>query len=167
MRYTSAEANKLLKRLQEEKSNLVCKEEISRVFVAATIEDVEQARPDYNYEEVQAELVELDRKIRTVKHAINVFNTTHVVDGFDMTIDQLLVYLPQLSEMKSRLHSMAMELPKTRINDSLKTSLVEYSYANYDVAAVKAEYEKVADELNRAQVALDRLNTTETMEIDV
>ena len=90
MRYTSAEANKLLKRLQEEKSNLVCKEEISRVFVAATIEDVEQARPDYNYEEVQAGLVELDRKIRTVKHAINVFNTTHVVDGFDMTIDQLL-----------------------------------------------------------------------------
>ena len=37
-------------------------------------------------------------------------------------------------------------------------------YANYDIAAVEADYEKAADELSRAQLALDAVNQRETFE---
>ena len=39
-------------------------------------------------------------------------------------------------------------------------------YANYDIAAVEADYEKAADELSRAQLALDAVNQRETFEFE-
>ena len=167
MKYTSAAANKLLKQLQGEYSDLVYNERLSCVFVAATVENLEEARPEYSYEALQERLEELDRQIRTIKHAINVFNTTTTVDGFGMTIDQMLVYIPQLSAMKDRLSGLTKVLPKRRLDNTTGTSLVEYQYANYDVARAKADYDRVCKTLNQAQLALDRLNTTETMEIEL
>ncbi len=73
------------------------------MFIAAVGEDIESVRPDYNYQETQDALEAVDKKIRLLKHTINCFNTTHMVPGFDMTIDQILVYIPQLSERKARL----------------------------------------------------------------
>ena len=77
MEYTSAQANKLLRQLQEDHAALITREAQSRKFVAATVEDPEQARPEYDYDETQARLALLERQIRTVKHAINAFNLTH------------------------------------------------------------------------------------------
>lgn len=165
MKYTSAQANKLLRKRQEERDALLYQEKLSRTFIAATTEDKENARPAYSYSDTQAKLKKLERDIRTIKHAISVFNTTHFVDGFDMTVDQLLVYLPQLNERKSRLGEMASALPKQRMSSNGRSNLIEYEYANYDIEAAKKDYEKVCDELARAQVALDQLNNTETMEI--
>lgn len=80
MKYTSAEAAKLLRKLNEEKTALELKEEKSSIFVAAVGEDVESVRPAYEYESMQAALIELDRKIRVVKHAINSFNIQQMVE---------------------------------------------------------------------------------------
>lgn len=41
-----------------------------------------------------------------------------------------------------------------------------YSYANYDLAAVETDYEKVSDELSRAQLALDAVNQRDTFELE-
>jgi hypothetical protein len=60
---------------------------------------------------------------------------------------------------------MASALPKQRMSSNGRSNLIEYEYANYDIEAAKKDYEKVCDELARAQVALDQLNNTETMEI--
>lgn len=79
MRYTSSEANKLLRRLTEERDALLVKELKSSTFLAAMGEDVDSVRPDYDYAQTQKELEELDRKIRMVKHAINGFNVSHEV----------------------------------------------------------------------------------------
>ncbi len=54
----------------------------------------------------------MEAKIRKLKHAINIFNATQTVDGFDMTIDELLVYIPQLTKRKSKLLEMKSRLPK-------------------------------------------------------
>ena len=97
MKYTSAEAAKLLRKLNEEKNSLMKREELSSVFIAAVGENVEDVRPEYDYRKTQDGLEELDRKIRVLKHALNVFNLTQTVPGSDMTIDQVLVYIPQLS----------------------------------------------------------------------
>ena len=166
MQYTSSEAAKLLRKIIEEREAISYNEKQSIVFSAAISENLEDARPPYDYEETQKKLAELDEKIRKVKHAINKFNLEHEVPGFGMTIDQLLVYLPQMSNRKQKLSRMSQRLAKVR-EDVRVANTIEYTYANYDVEAAKRDYEAVSDELSRAQTALDVLNTTVKFEIDV
>lgn len=45
-------------------------------------------------------------KIRKVKHAINVFNTVTNVPDFDMIIDEMLVFFPQLTKKCETLSRM-------------------------------------------------------------
>ena len=166
MKYTSAKANKLLKKLNDEYAALLDKETRSRDFRAAMGEDVASVRPVYDYAETQARLAALEEKILRLKHAINCFNTTHFVDGFDMTIDEMLVYIPQLTRRKNKLLEMKSRLPKERVEEQYgrPSNIIDYRYANYDIAAVEADYEKTADELSRAQLALDAVNGRETFE---
>ncbi len=167
MKYTSAEAAKLLRKLNEEKNSLMKREELSSVFIAAVGENVEDVRPEYDYRKTQDGLEELDRKIRVLKHALNVFNLTQTVPGFDMTIDQVLVYIPQLSAQKAKLFGMASRLPRERMAAYGRgsSSIIEYSYANFDIAQAQADYEKVSEELARLQTALDVVNNTEQLEL--
>ena len=165
--YTSAQANKLLKKLMEERDAVLADERQSKTFIAATTESLEDARPAYDYAETQARLAKIEADIRTVKHCLNIFNTTHTVEGFDMTADEMLVYIPQLSEKKSRLGSMANTLPKSRITSSVRSTLIEYQHANYDVKTARSDHEAVSAELAHAQLALDQLNHTELMTIEL
>ncbi|MBR5948394.1 MAG: hypothetical protein IKZ82_07080 [Clostridia bacterium] len=166
MNYTSAEAAKLLKALNEQHEMLISKERQSSSFIAALSEDIESVRPDYDYESTKSQLEEIERKIRAVKHAVNVFNTTHKVPGFDMTIDEVLVYMPQLSLRKRRLYPMADALPKKREQGGMQSNIIDYRYTNYDVAQVEADMTAAGDLLARLQNALDIVNTTEKMEIE-
>ena len=168
---TSAEAAKLLKKLEEERNTLLTSEMMTSSFVAAVEEDVEKVRPEYDFAATQKALLETEEKIRKLKHALNLFNSKQTVDGFDMTIDQMLVYLPQLSNHKKRLAKMAAALPMTRVRSSGYMSnnsrFIEYQYANYDIKQVTEEYEKADELLSRAQTALDKVNSTVTFEIDL
>ena len=166
MLYTSAEASKLLRRLNDEKMSLESQESRSWTFTAAINEDIEQARPSYDYSATRSALDEIDSKIRTVKHAISTFNLTQEVPGFGMTIDMMLVYIPQLTRKRDRLARMKDVLPKTR--EIVRVAgIIEYSYANYDVEAAKRDYDAVSDELARAQTALDVLNNSVKFEIEI
>lgn len=168
MKCTSAEAAKLLRKLNEEVENLEDQEVRTRQFNAAIGEDIESVRPAYDYTDTQRKLDELQAKIRTVKHALNCFNSTTEVPGFGMSIDQLLVYIPQLSRRKQKLAMMSSCLPKERAKVSgLGSQIIDYRYANYDIEAVKADYQNVSDELAKAQTALDLVNTTMAMEIEI
>ena len=167
MKYTSAEAAKILRQLNEDYSSVLNMEAESCTFIAAVSEDIETVRPEYDFEETQKKLAEIEEKIRRVKHALNVFNTTHTVPGFDMTVDEMLVYIPQLTRKKNKLAGMKDRLPKVRQNSNFRTNIIDYSYANYDIKAAEAEYARAAETLARAQLALDTLNSTETMEIDI
>ena len=167
MKYTSAEAAKLLRKLNEEVENLEGQEAKRCEFNAAIGEDIETVRPTYDYADTQRKLEELYAKIRTVKHVLNCFNSTTEVPGFGMTIDQLLVYIPQLSRRKQKLATMSSCLPKEREKAGFGSQIIDYRYANYDVEAVKADYQRVSDELAKAQTALDLVNTTMAMEIEI
>ena len=83
-----------------------------------------------------------------------------------MTIDELLVYIPQLTKRKSKLQEMKSRQPKERVEEQYgrQSSIIDYTYTNYDIAAVEADYEKPADELSRAQLALDAVNGRKTFE---
>lgn len=169
MKMTSAEANKLLKKWNDEYAALSYREGRSKEFHAAMGEDVESVRPAYQYREVQEELDQLENKIRKLKHAINVFNVTHVVEGFDMTVDEMLVYIPQLTKRKMKLADMSSKLPKARVEDHYgrQSNIIDYVYINYELEVVTADLEKVIDELSRAQIALDILNHSDLLDVEV
>ena len=167
MRYTSAQANKLLRKITSRKSDLESKERKSSTFRVASGEDTESLRTKYDFASVQAELDELEDMTRKVKHAINVFNTTHTLDGFDgLTIDQALVYIPQLNCRVSKLRDMAGAIPKRRIDD-YRNNFVDYSVVNYDIEEAEKAYQAAQEKLAAMQLALDAANASETMEIDV
>ena len=170
---TSAQAAKMIRKLKIESDSLMTDDAKRRSFVASVGEDVESVRPEYDYAATQEKLAEIEQKIRRLKHALNVFNSTTVIPEFGFTIDEMLVYIPQLTARIARLKKMSERLPKERINpgtssySGARSNIVEYSYANYDVSAAKADYERFADELTRAQLALDTVNNKMTLEVDV
>ena len=84
-----------------------------------------------------------------------------------MTIDQMLVYIPQLSARKRKLEQMKDKLPRERVRGGSfsNSGIIEYTYVNYDLKAVSRDYDKVTDELSRAQNALDLVNSTVEFEV--
>lgn len=170
MQYTSAEANKLLKKLNDAYQAKLQEEEQCSTFLVAMGENPESLRPEYDYAAAQKKLRELEEKIMIVKHAVNLFNTTHTLSGFSMTIDQALVYLPLLSARVKKLSEMKARMPKARENYDRYTGyghLIDYRHINYDRAVAAKDYEAAFDELCRLQTALDAANNTEKFEIDL
>jgi hypothetical protein len=47
------------------------------------------------------------------------------------------------------------------------SSIIDYEYANYDIELAEADYKKVCEEIGRIQAALDVVNSTVQMEIDL
>lgn len=169
MNVTSAQAAKILRKYEDEMEGIISNETLSREFLAAVGEDVESVRPAYNYSETQAKIVELEDKIRKLKHALNVFNTTEKLPGFGLTIDQALIYMPQLSRRREKLRTMKSILPKAREENRFgkASNIIDYRYANYDIAAVEKDYNEVSDLLAKLQTALDTVNNTVTFDIEI
>ena len=166
---TSAMAAKQLRKLNDQRDALLAMERKAKSFTAAIQEDPESVRPAYYYRATQNALYEVEAKIRKLKHSLNRFNTTYTIPDFGMTIDQMLIYIPQLTARKKKLDGMRSRLPKERVSAPLArgNSNIEYSYANYDISETEADYNAVSDELARAQMALDTANATVHFEVDI
>ena len=168
MRVTSSQAAKLLRQLNDELRALQLKEANSCSFVAAIQEDVESVRPAYNFKEMRDAQAEVECKIRKVKHAINVFNTTTIIPDFNITIDEMLVYLPQPNRQCEVLSKMRDAMPKVRVSSGYSSgNIIDYKYANYDIEEVGRYYAELSDTLAKAQTVLDLVNSTVEFEIDI
>ena len=168
MRVTSSQAAKLLRQLNDELRALQLKEANSCSFVAAIQEDVESVRPAYNFKEMRDAQAEVECKIRKVKHAINVFNTTTIIPDFNITIDEMLVYLPQLNRQCEVLSKMRDAMPKVRVSSGYSSgNIIDYKYANYDIEEVGRYYAELSDTIAKAQTVLDLVNSTVEFEIDI
>ena len=167
MKLTSAEAAKVLRKMNDDLNDLWSRESMSQSFVAAVSENVEDVRPEYDFAKTRAEEVVLSEKIRKLKHAINVFNSTTVIPEWNITIDEMLVLIPQLTRKRDRLSMMKNRLPKERVEAGMRTAsnIIDYRYANYDIAAAQAEYDEASNRLAKAQTALDLVNSTVTFEV--
>lgn len=170
MKMTSAIANKMLKKLNEDKEFWCRKEAEGRVYVAAL--DEEPVIPEYDYESVSATIAEIDKKIVRIKHAINVANLTNeiAVGEESMTVDQILVKMAQLNRRKLTLDQMRKQEPKARINSGIfnaRKTAPEYEYINYDLEVVKRDYERIDAEIADMQIALDKYNQTYEFEVSL
>ena len=167
---TSAYANKLLKRLEEDKAYWRNVEADSYLYTAAS--DEEPLIPEYDYSDVAAKIEDIDEKICIIKHAINLANATNVivVNGKEMSIDTVLVRMAQLNKRKYILDDMRKRQFKTRLAtsmSSLKKGAAEYRYTNYDIELVKTEYERIDAEIAQMQLQLDKYNQTFEFDVEI
>lgn len=167
MKVTSAYANKMLKKLNEDKEFYRAKEREGYLYVAAI--DEEPVIPEYDYKEIADCIAVIDEKIVRIKHAINVVNVTSEVEvnGIKMTIDEILVRMAQFNRRKEILDDMRKKQPKTRISVGGYNKNAEYQYINYDLKLVNSEYDKVDSEIAAMQIALDKFNQTFEFEIEL
>ena len=167
---TSAYANKVLRKLTEDKDFWRSKEREGCLYVAAL--DEEPVIPEYDYSEVAKNITEIDDKIVKIKHAINVANCTNeiTVGDSELTADMILVKMAQLNKRKAILDEMRKQQPKTRINSgmfSTRKTAPEYQYINYDLDLIKKEYELIDTEVSAMQIALDKYNQTVEFDVDI
>lgn len=167
---TSAYANKVLKKLKEDKVFWVKKEQEGYVYVAAL--DEEPVIPEYDYKTVADNIAEIDEKIAIIKHTINLVNVTNEIAVGDKmyTIDTILVKMAQMNKRKEVLDRMRKMQPQTRIRTdvyiSRKTS-PEYQYINFDLELVKKEYEELDARIATMQIELDKFNQTFEFEVNI
>ena len=168
MKATRAYANKLIRKLKDDKVFWENKEENTCVYTAAT--DEEPVIPAYSYSEVSGKIAEIDERILSIRHALNVNNASNRIQVGErtMTVDMILIRMAQLNNRKYALDTMRKREPKTRRDarmSAAKKSVIEYEYVNYDLETVKADYEKLTAELEVLQLALDKYNQTVEIEI--
>lgn len=169
MMMTSSQAGKKLRKLNEEYLKLLSNEIESKEFRCSLGEDPESLRPKYDFKDTQKKISEIEKSIRKLKHSINQFNTIQVIPEFNITIDEMLVYIPQLTKAKEKLGKMRSGLIKQRYVPSHyeNSNIIDYVIKNYDITEVEANYNKVSDILASAQIALDRVNTSVEYDFDV
>ena len=170
MKMTSAYANKMLKKLNEDKRYWLNKEQSGYLYTAA--ENEEAVIPDYDYEKVASEIAEIDAKICIIKHAINCTNVTSQIQVGEqqMSVDQILIKMAQLNNRKVVLDNMRKQEPKKRLAMAFfgqRKPAPEYQYINYDLELVKKEYERIDGEIAAMQIALDKYNQTFEFEVAV
>ena len=151
--------------LKEELKDLEEYEKKSSSFFVNLGQDKESLRPSYDFEETQKRYLELTQEVIKLKHTLNVFNTSTIVPDFNMTVDQMLIYLPMLRGRKQTLQKMKDE-PMNGLSSRVTYRGVNYTYSNYSVQKVTEDYRRIAEEYSKARTALDFINVTGEIGVD-
>ncbi len=165
--FTSASANKYLRKLSDQKDYLVRREDETSTYVLAMGEQEEP--PIYDYAGTREKIAEIDATVRKLRHELHLFNAHTMLPDSDMTIDEALVVLAQLSGELYRLHSLRTNLPKARVQEGYRSArnIVEYRYANYDIAQAERDYQEVAERISDLQLKIDLVNQTKTFTVNI
>lgn len=165
--FTSASAHKALKRLDSEKSMLLFDETDRCTYKCMDNED--PLVPDYDYDKTKKRIAKIDEDVRKIKHGINLLNTTKKLENFDMTLDEALIYMAQLTYQKNRLSAMRRGQNKERVSPSYRGSdaYVEYKYLNYDLDRIRQDYDDVEYTISQLQLDIDYINQTEQFSVNL
>lgn len=161
MKVCNSEAMKVIKELEEKKKNVIYTEDYrSRVSYK---EGEEKICGKYDYSKTRAAVEEIDGRIRGIKHALAVCNCTAAVEGFGLTIGEALVYLAQLNAEYQQLGKLSgYDKLSRRITAN---GVLEYTECLYDPEKVVADMEELRAKIGKLQVAIDRANLTNFIEI--
>ncbi len=163
MKMCHSEVIKYIKELESRKDVLLEREQRDRSFVY--IDENSKIVPEYSYEETRRQVDELDAKIRYLRHILSVANCNVMVEGFDISIGEALVLLAQSQNKCRILSSMASRQQKTQ--QTSYSGKMEVTECNYDVEQVRKDYEDLRLEINKLQVAIDKANLTNVVDVDL
>lgn len=165
MLMTSDYAQKMIKKLEEEKSQLNANISSYSTFVVSIVEgDPEELRPEFDLKETVEKIEEIEKQILKIKHARNLFNAQTILDGTDLTIDVALIRMAILNQNYRRYVDMGNKQQKTR--RSSYGDNVEYTYTNYDITYAKELGESMYNELLSLQEKLNLVNSTIAFEVE-
>lgn len=168
MEFTSASANKYLKRLQDEKDRALRIENETSTYIVA--EGEEPDVPQYDYVATRATVSEIDDKMRAIRHALHRFNMETILPESGMSIDEALIALAQMSGAQSRIRSLSERQQKERLRDRYYGSApgpIEYRYANYDIAKAESDYRELSEKIANLQLEIDLANQTQLFSVDM
>lgn len=166
MLMTSDYAQKMIKKLEEEKS--VLRSDISKysTYVVAISEgDPEELRPEFDFKTTVEKIAEIEKQIMKIKHARNMFNATTMLNGTEMTVDEALIRMAVLNKTYKNYASMGNARQKERSRSYGDT--IEYTYTNYDIAYAKELGDSMYNELLEIQEKLNLLNSTIAFEVEI
>ena len=165
MLMTSDYAQKIIKKLEEEKSQLISNISNYSTFVVSILEgNPEELRPEFDLKATVEKIEEIENKILKIKHAKNLFNANTKIDGTELTIDAALIRMAILNKNYKRYMDMGNKQMKTR--KSSYGDSVEYTYTNYDIAYAKELGESMYNELLSLQEKLNLINSTIAFEVE-
>ena len=150
-----------LKKINEEKLLLISKE--MDQCIIKYVSEADKIIPDYNYDETRKMVDALNQKEIYLRGLLLKANATVIVPEFNMTIGACLIYLAQLEDKARTLKVLSSKQPKTRTLQFQKQ--VEYSEAIYDIEVAKKDYDEVKEEITKLQMAIDRINLTNLIEV--
>ena len=167
-RYTATELIKKISELEGNRRAIIEKSDKLSVFQCASTENEDELRPEYDFKDTFREIGEINGRIVKYKHALNLFNTSTYVGNTGHTIDEVLVILPQLNSLKENLRIMSGRTRKERVADRYSSPvIIDYTIANYDIDEALEKYKKVQNMVREYQLALDKANMTEVIEIEI
>ena len=161
MKVCNAEAMKRIKELEEEKEMLVRVED-TRCTVSYK-EGEKKVVGTYNYKVTRERIEQIETEIRRIRFAIAKANCEVVVDDFNITIAEALVLLAQLRGEYQRLARLAGRPQLSR--RLTMNGILEFTECLYDVEQAEAEQKELGRKISKLQVAIDRANLTNVIEI--
>ncbi len=161
MRKNNVEILKDIKKLELEKARLVESERLTATTTYA--KDETPIDNKYDYKEQNIALDNLDNEIRRLKHIITKSNCSLKIDGFDMCMNEALVYLAQLNNKRARLDRLSSREPLSRTQT--RYDGVQFTKTNYDPSIALNDLREVEDEIQKLQMAIDLANLTNYLEI--
>lgn len=157
MKKCYTEIMKEIKRLEGEKDSWVTHERNNCRVSYMT--DEEPIMPNYDYVETSEALLEYDNRIRKLKGLLAYANATTIVEGFDMTINEALIYLAQLNVRVKRYDYLISFQKMTRKTVGIDGK-IEYTKILYDQEDAGRKLEEAKSEVIQLQMAIDRTNLT-------
>ena len=168
IKVTSDAANKLIKKLEQEKGILTDKISKMSTFVVAVTENYDQIKAEqeaeFNLNETISQIDEIDKKIITIRHAKSVFNNSVVMKN-GLTVGDNIVRLAILEREKGIYSGLATRQKKKR-NTSLNKD-IEYVYLNYDIEDAKKKYDSVYAEISEIQEELNIVNSSAEYKFEI
>lgn len=161
MRVCHTVAMKAIKEYEEQKRLLL--ETENRNCITSYKETEKKLTNDYNYAKVRKDVQVIDEKIRKIKAILAYANATVKVDTFDITIGEALVLLAQLQKEKDQVEYLSSRTQLTR--RITPNGVLEYTECCYDVEKAKADAIDLRNKISNLQIAIDRANLTNYIEI--
>lgn len=168
MKLTSDAASKRLKMLQDQ-YDLLLQEESRSATMLRTLEDyrrdkesedAKDPKDSFNFLEMQQHLRNLQIEIESLKHAINVFNSSAILPKHNITIDQALVRMAFLSKRKRTLREMQVTPDVARPGGYLARESSDVVVCAFHQEDAKDMYRQVCDELYSLQQEINYVNVT-------
>lgn len=164
MKKCNTEIMKEIKTLGEEKARVMELEKSS--YSHSFFKGEEPILNGYDYEGFNNEIARIDARVRYLKGLLAKSNNETIVDGFDMTIGEALIYLAQLNAKKTRVAHLANQKTLTRKSTLYGTTQIEFTELEYDPEVAKRDFQEVTDLVYKLQLAIDRTNITNMIEVE-